>query len=471
LDLPPLRIPSGIPNSDASAARVHAFRVGLFDIVTPTMTLESSNGAASPRVLLTGNQIRGFWAAWGGWTLDGMDSFIYALVLLPSLRELLPRSGIPATKGNIGYYGGLLFALFLFGWGLAFLWGPVGDKFGRVRTLMLTIVWYSVFTFFSALVTSVWQLAIFRLLAGIGIGGEWAMGGTFVAEEWPESRRRAGAGHMHTGYYVGIFLAALANYAIGSRYGWRAMFAVGGLPALLLAWVRHGVTEPSRWSEKAAVVRSWQLYRPFAVLFSPALRGRTILNTLFMLASISGLWAGTVYVPAAVASLAEAAGRAGPQAAQLASRATMLVAFATILGCLAMPWLAERFGRRGALGCYFTLMMVFIALTFGKVFYLGPSALPWFFVCLFFLGLGGANFAVYTLWLPEQYPTECRASAFAFSTSFARFGGAAITFLVGSGVQRYGSLGAPVAMTAVAFAIGLFLIPFGAETRGHTLPA
>jgi MFS family permease len=471
LDLPPLRIPSGIPNSDASAARVHAFRVGLFDIVTPTMTLESSNGAASPRVPLTGNQIRGFWAAWGGWTLDGMDSFIYALVLLPSLRELLPRSGIPATKGNIGYYGGLLFALFLFGWGLAFLWGPVGDKFGRVRTLMLTIVWYSVFTFLSALVTSVWQLAIFRLLAGIGIGGEWAMGGTFVAEEWPESRRRAGAGQMHTGYYVGIFLAALANYAIGSRYGWRAMFAVGGLPALLLAWVRHGVTEPSRWSEKAAVVRSWQLYRPFAVLFSPALRGRTILNTLFMLASISGLWAGTVYVPAAVASLAEAAGRAGPQAAQLASRATMLVAFATILGCLAMPWLAERFGRRGALGCYFTLMMVFIALTFGKVFYLGPSALPWFFVCLFFLGLGGANFAVYTLWLPEQYPTECRASAFAFSTSFARFGGAAITFLVGSGVQRYGSLGAPVAMTAVAFAIGLFLIPFGAETRGHTLPA
>jgi MFS family permease len=149
----------------------------------------------------------------------------------------------------------------------------------------------------------------------------------------------------------------------------------------------------------------------------------------------------------------------------------MLVAFATILGCLAMPWLAERLGRRGALGFFFALMMVFIALTFGRVFYLGPSALPWFFVCLFFLGLGGANFAVYTLWLPEQYPTECRASAFAFSTSFARFGGAAITFFVGSGVQRYGSIGIPVAMTALAFAIGLLLIPFGAGTRGQPLPA
>jgi MFS family permease len=440
-------------------------------MLTAATNPETQPGGATP---LTRNQIRGFWAAWGGWTLDGMDSFIYALVLVPSLRDLLPRSGIAATKGNIGFYGGLLFALFLFGWGLAFLWGPVGDKFGRVRTLMLTIVWYSVFTFLSALVTNVWQLAALRLLAGIGIGGEWAMGGTFVAEEWPENRRRAGAGYMHTGYYVGIFLAALANYAIGSHFGhnaWRVMFAVGGLPALLLAWVRHGVNEPVYWQQKKGVVGSWRIWQPFAVLFSKGMRRRTILNSLYMLASICGLWAGTVYVPAAVTALAEAAGRLGPQAAQLASRATMLVSFATILGCLVMPWLAEKLGRRGALGFFFTLMMAFIALTFGKVFYLGTSALPWFFVCLCFLGFGGANFAVYTLWLPEQYPTECRASAFAFSTSFARFGGAGITFLVGAGVRHYGSLGIPVALTAIAFAIGLLLIPFGTETRGQTLPA
>ncbi len=420
---------------------------------------------------LTRNQVRGFWASWGGWTLDGMDSFIYALVLVPSLRELLPRSGIAATKGNVGYYGALLFALFLCGWGLAFLWGPVGDKFGRVRTLMLTVVWYSVFTFLSALVTNIWQLAVLRVLAGIGIGGEWAMGGTFVAEEWPEDRRRAGAGYMHTGYYVGIFLAALLNYLIGSKFGWRWMFAVGGMPALLLAWVRHGVTEPERWQKKEKVVSTWRIWQPFATLFSNACRRRTIFNSLYMLASICGLWAGTVYVPAAVTTLAETAGRAGPQAAQLASTAVMLVAFATILGCLAMPWLAEKLGRRGALAFYFALMAVFIALTFGKVFYLGAAALPWFFGCLFFLGFGGANFAVYTLWLPEQYPTECRASAFAFSTSFARFGGAAITFLVGAGVQHFQSLGIPVALTSIAFAIGLLLIPFGAETRGQTLPA
>jgi len=433
-----------------------------------------SSAQPSSAIPLTKNQIRGFWASWGGWALDGMDSFIYALVLVPSLRELLPRSGIAATKGNIGYYGGLLFALFLFGWGLAFLWGPIGDKFGRVRTLMLTIVWYSVFTFLSAAVTNIWQLAALRLLAGIGIGGEWAMGGTFVAEEWPEERRRAGAGYMHTGYYVGTFLAAILNYGIGTYFGgyaWRVMFAVGGLPALLLAWVRHGVTEPVRWKKKADILSSWRVWQPFAVLFSKTLRRRTILNSLYMLASICGLWAGTVYVPAAVMTLAEAAGKIGPQAAQLASRAAMLVSFATILGCLAMPWLAEKFGRRGALGFYFALMLAFIAVTFGKIFYLGAAALPWFFVCLFFLGFGGANFAVYTLWLPEQYPTECRASAFAFSTSLARFAGAGITFLVGAGVQRHGSLGIPVALTSIAFAIGLLLVPFGLETRGECLPA
>src|SRR5271169_4495513 len=116
------------------------------------MATIGASPASPARTLLSRNQIRGFWAAWGGWALDGMDSFIYALVLVPSLRELLPRSGIRADAGSIGYYGGLLFALFLVGWGLSMLWGPVGDRFGRVRTLMLTILCYSVFTFASALV-------------------------------------------------------------------------------------------------------------------------------------------------------------------------------------------------------------------------------------------------------------------------------------------------------------------------------
>ncbi len=196
---------------------------------------------------LTRNQVRGFWAAWGGWALDGMDSFIYALVLAPALAELLPRSGITPTNANVVYYGSVLFALFLIGWGLSMLWGPVADRFGRVRTLMVTILCYSVFTFLGAIAANAWQLAIFRLLAGVGIGGEWSMGGTFLAEEWPEDRRAKGAAYMHTGYYFGIFVAAVANYFIGARYGWRAMFAFGGTPALLVGFIRYGVRESSRW--------------------------------------------------------------------------------------------------------------------------------------------------------------------------------------------------------------------------------
>ena len=198
---------------------------------------------------LTRNQIRGFWAAWAGWTLDGMDSFIYALVMVPALRELLPHSGIVATSGAIGYYGGLLFAVFLAGWGLSFVWGPIGDRIGRLRALMLTVLCYSAFTFCGALAQNVWWLAAFRLMAGIGIGGEWGLGGVYVAEAWPEDRRSRGAGYMHTGYYFGFFLAAVANYAIGARFGWRAMFLLGGAPAVIVSLIRHGVAEPERWSK------------------------------------------------------------------------------------------------------------------------------------------------------------------------------------------------------------------------------
>ncbi|HYL78331.1 MAG TPA: MFS transporter [Bryobacteraceae bacterium] len=400
-----------------------------------------------------------------------MDSFIYALVLVPALRDLLPKSGVPTGAGEIGFYGGLLFAIFLIGWGCAFLWGPIADRFGRVRTLMLTILCYSLFTFLGAVAANVWQLALFRFFAGAGIGGEWTLGGVFVAEEWPESRRREGAAYMHTGYYFGTFLAAIVNYTVGAHYGWRAVFAVGGAPALLLAFIRYGVVEPDRWKQRMGELGRWTARRAFLALFSPEYRRRTVVNSTLLLVSMIGLWAGSVYVPSSVTYLASNAGYSNAHGAQLASYGTMLLSIGTILGCLMLPSLAAKFGRRGALGFYFVLMLLFIALGFGYVFYLGANALVWFFVCLFFLGVGGANFAVYTLWLPEQYRTECRGSAFAFATSFGRFLAAGVTFLVGAGVAHYQTIGKPVAITALAFLAGLFLLPLAEETRDKELPA
>ncbi len=418
---------------------------------------------------LTRNQVRGFWAAWGGWTLDGMDSFLYALVLAPALKDLLPKSGRAADAANLGYYGGLLFAIFLCGWGFASLWGPLADRIGRVRTLVLTIVCYSLFTFLGAIAQDVWQLAAFRFMAGMGIGGEWTLGGVFVAEEWPEERRAQGAAWMHTGYYVGIFLAALVNWTIGARYGWRAVFAVGGSPALLVALIRYGVREPQRWGRRAAKLARWSAKDAFFALFTPEYRRRTVVNASLVLVSMVGLWAGSAYVPASVTALATAAGMTPPDAARTASYATMLLSIGTILGCVALPRLARR-SRRGALAGFFLLMFASIAAGFGWAFYAGRHALPLFLACLFLLGIGGANFSVYTLWLPEQYRTECRGSAFAFATSFGRFVAAGVTFVVGWAVARMHTIGTPVAMTSIAFLLGLCLLPWAEETAGKELP-
>jgi MFS family permease len=421
------------------------------------------------RTPLNLQQITGFWAAWAGWMLDGMDSFIYALVLAPAMRELLPRSGYSAAPADVAFAGSVLFGLFLVGWGLSFIWGPVADRFGRTRTLAGTVLIYSVFTGAAAFADNVWQLGLFRFLAGIGIGGEWAMAGTYVAEAWPEDRRRQGAGYLQTGYYAGFFVAAVLNYTVGASLGWRAMFLCGLAPVVVSLVTLLRVKEPERWSqahEATARRRS-----PLVRILNGELRHRTIVNTALVAVAIIGLWAGAVYEPTAVIKLATAAGDKLPDAQRMASYATGLLSIGTILGCLILPTIADRLGRRWCLAVYFIGMAVTIAAGFGWAFYLPPQrALPVFLVVLFFLGVFGGNFALFSLWLPEQYSTDVRATAFAFCTSIGRFVGAGVNFALAAGVQSMGTLGTPVALTAIAFALGLLVIPMAVETRGERLP-
>ena len=395
-----------------------------------------------------------------------MDSFIYALVLSPALTELLPKSGIANTPENVGLAGSILFALFLVGWGLSFIWGPLADRFGRTRVLAATVLAYSVFTGLAALSQNVWQLALFRLLAGIGIGGEWALAGTYVAEAWPEDRRKMGAGYLQTGYYVGFFIAAALNYVVGARYGWRAMFLCGLSPVLVSLLIALRVKEPKRWKQRS---EQGALQSGGGGIFGAKYRKRTIVNAALLTVAIIGLWAGSVYEPTAIIALAKKAGMKMAEASKMASLGTGILSIGTILGCLAAPALAERLGRKKTLAIYFTGMAVFIAVSFGWVFY-RANALNSFIACLFFLGFFGGNFALFSLWLPEQYDTSVRATAFSFATSFGRFVGAGVNFLIGAMVRHVGSIGKPVAWTAVAFAIGLLLIPLAQETRNQTLP-
>jgi MFS family permease len=416
---------------------------------------------------LNRSQIAGFWGAWAGWTLDGMDSFIYALVLTPALAELLPRSGYAATPSNIGLAGSILFALFLVGWGLSFIWGPLADRFGRTRVLAGTIFMFAIFTGLSATAQSVWALAIYRFLAGVGIGGEWALAGTYVAESWPEDRRKMGAGYLQTGYYAGFFIAAALNYTIGVHFGWRAMFLTGAVPVVVAILVLLRVEEPDKWqkSEASHVHQG----RPLREIFSTAYRKRTIVACALLTIAIIGLWAGAVYEPSAVIQLATRAGASKAEAIRTASIATGLLSIGTILGCLVLPPLAERVGRKWTLAIYFAGMAISIAASFGWAYYLENGLVP-FIVLLFVLGFFGGNFALFSLWLPEQFGTRVRATAFAFCTSFGRFVGAGVNFLLGAAVLHMHTLGIPVALTALAFVAGLFIIPFAPETKGEALP-
>ena len=296
------------------------------------------------------------------------NSVIYALVLGPALTELLPHSGIEATPATIGYVGSLMFALFLVGWGLSFIWGPISDKFGRTKSLAATVLVYAVFTGAAAFAPNVWMLALFRFLAGIGVGGEWAMAGTYVAEAWPEDRRKMGAGYLQTGYYFGFFVAAALNYTVGASLGWRAMFLCGLAPVLVSIATLVGVKEPERWEhqhQEEQQAASAKQRSPFAVIFSARYLGRTVTMSALLTIAIVGLWAGAVYEPTAIVFLSRQAGMTAPDAAKLVSYGTALLSIGTILGCVAAPWLAERLGRRPTLGLYYFGMMVTIALAFG----------------------------------------------------------------------------------------------------------
>src|SRR5580698_987944 len=226
---------------------------------------------------------------------------------------------------------------------------------GRTRNFRSPVLVYALFTGAAAFSTNVWMLAIFRFLAGIGVGGEWAMAGTYVAEAWPEDRRKMGAGYLQTGYYFGFFVAAALNYTIGASLGWRAMFLCGLFPVVVSIATLLRVKEPERWEHKHQEIRAAleKKHNPFAVIFSSPYLGRTITMSALLTVSIIGLWAGAVYEPTAIVFLSRQAGMEFPEAAKMASYGTGLLSIGTILGCIAAPWLAERIGRRSTLALYY----------------------------------------------------------------------------------------------------------------------
>jgi MFS family permease len=428
---------------------------------------DSDTGADGPLRLSTG-QRRAFWGSFGGWAMDGFNWTVFGLVLAPTMAALLPRAGIEPTAANIGWYGQISAAIFLLGWGCSAIWGPIADRFGRKPTMTASILMYGIFTALAGTATNVWEWNGYRFLTAIGVGGEWAMAGTLLAEVLPERVRARLGGAMHSAAYVGVLAVSTLYLLAGPQLGWRGMFLIGGLPALAVFIIRRTTPEPERWQQRAEEARGRAFWQPVIEVLTPPYRARTIGNLLLLAVCVIGLWAGSTYVPTAMTTLASHAGYGHDATVRLAGISAMTVAIFTIAGCFIVPRVANRFGRRTTLAALFGLMIIGTVGTYGLAYPLQSIVLA--FVFLPILGIGGANFAVFTIWLPEQYPTRMRATAFAFTTTFSRWFAAAGTFLIGYGIHATGSLAIPISLTAVVFALGIAMVGLAPETRGQTLP-
>ncbi len=397
--------------------------------------------------------------AWLGWIFDSMDATIYNLVLTPALRELLgPRS----SPENIGWYGGIILAIFLVGWAVGgVLFGMLADYLGRARTLVITILIYALFTGLAALSHSWWELCIYRFLTALGIGGEWAAGATLVAEVLPERLRVKGAGVLQSAWGAGYFLAAGVS-ALLSRYSWRAMFLVGIVPAVVALFVRLKVREPERWREARASGRErltlWEL-------FTPEHRRDTLVGSALAFVAVFGLWGATNWTPTLVREMLGPLGRSPAEITRMVSYAVMCLNAGAIVGYFSFPPLAEWIGRRAA----FLWMMLGAAVTLPATFLL-PDSYSRALLILPALGFfTNGIFSGFPIYLPELYPTRIRATGAGFCFNAGRVLAASSPFLTGYLVVHLGTFARAASSVAIIYVLGTAVLLFARETKGQTL--
>lgn len=409
-------------------------------------------------------QMHIFWSSYVGWLLDGFDTTIYAFVLVPALKYLLPASGISAKQ--LPFWGLTLFAIFLTGWGSSFVLGLMSDRFGRLTMLGLSITLYALGTLGSGLAHNLTEFAIARFVAGFGLGAEWFLGGTAVAEAFPDAERPKWIGRFHSGYYAGFILAAVSVPFLEPVIGYRAIFYIGVVPAFLLFYIRLKATEPELWlAAKRNLGDSLNMRLSVRTILGRGYRRQTLILALIMVPVITGLYGGTLFVPTAITDL-HALAHSSIDPIYLVAIAGTLISAITLVFCLIMPSIAQRWGRKRALAFFLVTMGVALPVVFKIGF--ASHDIPLFLGLLVLLGIGGADFAVFSLWLPEVYPTHARAGGFAFVTTMGRFGGAGLVFAIGALNTTIG-LANSLSLTALFFLIALILLPLTKETRGTKL--
>lgn len=422
-----------------------------------------------------------FFASAAGWACDGYETYALVLAGAVALRQLLT----PGELRNLPLYFGGLLAATLWGWATGgVIGGVLSDYIGRRRSLMFSILFYAVFAGLTAVANSYWMLLLFRVLAGVGLGGEWGPGTAMVQEYWKPGNRGRAAGFLQSAFGVGFFVASgvwLALSPLGPG-AWRYMFLVGILPALLILYFRAGVQDPAMWQEadrkrqdvkrQAAEQRDVKVedraFLRFTLAYvatAPELRRRLIVLLLMSLASVIGWWSISTWVPQYAAQVAVAS-KMNP--GQFASLTAIIYNIGGITGYIAFGFLADAWGRKPTTALYFlgsvVITIVLFVWTRNPTVLLVMAAIDGFFT--------SGNFSWMAVYLPELFPTAVRGSAIALVFNLSRYLAGFGPLLAGIVITSLGGLSTAAVIFGLIYVLGLVLTPFaGPEMKGKPLPA
>ena len=381
-----------------------------------------------------------------GWMLDGMDITLYAMVLPALMREF----GLSTSAG--GFLTSVTLVAAAVG---GILFGILADKLGRRTILMVTIALYSIFTAACGLSRGVMDLAIFRALLGLGMGGQWAAGAALVAETWRAEHRGKALGFMQSGYAIGYALAAMLAAIILPRWGWRAVFFVGLLPATLTFWIRHRVKESPLWTPQQGPYSAAPSGINWA--FLKTYRKMILVTLLMNSAALFAWWGLFSWIPSYLALPVTQGGRGLTVAAS--SEWIVIMQAGMWLGYVTFGYVSDAVGRRVTYVTYLLLATVLVPLYAQArdprmLLVLGPLVA--------FFGTG--HFSGFGIITAELFPTSFRASAMGLTYNFGRGLSAAAPWAIGAVARQHG-LGAAFWMSGGAFLIAGLLGTFIPETR------
>ncbi len=362
-------------------------------------------------------------AAWLGWLFDGLDMHLYTLIAAPFVAELMHVAS--KTDPAVTARSSWIQAAFLVGWALGGgFFGRLGDTLGRSRALSLTILTYAVFTGLGFAAQTWWQLLIFRFVAALGIGGEWAVGSCLLSETWPSRWRPWIAAVLQTAVNLGVLIAYGATFAL-VNLPHRYVFLVGVAPALLVFWIRRHVPEPEEWHAARCGAAANEIPR-LTDLFRGTIRRTTLLTIIVCACSLTTWWAFMFWNPQHLRNLPELAAWDAKDRDKLVIAVSFLVIAVSIGGNFFAGWLGRRLGYRRAIAAMFAGLLVAMLGAYGVQRH-HVSLIPWITAVGFFSGV----FGLFTMYLPPLFPTLLRTTGAGFSYNIGRVAAAGGTVVFG----------------------------------------